>query len=161
MPSSSEIVRRYFDPLSARDLDAAVACWLPGSIDRFVGGEELVAPHGIREYFAQVFGAFPEFKFEIRDLTPAQNRCAVRWKVQATFGVVVERSMRHVGGVLHSRGRSVAVIPVGVAEHDPLEAAHPSRDAAQRAGHVGEAGVEHETARASIQLEAAALSPAT
>lgn len=85
MPSSSEIARRYFDALSARDLDAAVACWLPGSIDRFVGGEELVAPQGIREYFAQVFGAFPDFKFEIRDLTPAQNRCAVRWKVQATF----------------------------------------------------------------------------
>jgi hydroxyacylglutathione hydrolase len=83
--SSSEIVRRYFDALSAHDLDAAVACWLPGSIDRFVGGEELVAPDGVREYFSMLFAAFPDFKFEIRDLTTARNRCAVRWKVKATF----------------------------------------------------------------------------
>ncbi len=85
MASSSEVTRRYFDALSAHDLDAAVACWLPGSIDRFVGGEELVAPGGVREYFSMVFAAFPDFKFEIRDLTTARNRCAVRWKVKATF----------------------------------------------------------------------------
>ena len=32
-----------------------------------------------------VFAAFPDFKFEIRDLTTARNRCVVRWKVKATF----------------------------------------------------------------------------
>jgi glyoxylase-like metal-dependent hydrolase (beta-lactamase superfamily II)/predicted ester cyclase len=85
MASSSEITRRYFDALSAHDIEAAVACWVPGSIDRFVGGEELVAPNGIREYFSMLFDAFPDFRFEIRDLTTARNRCAVRWKVQATF----------------------------------------------------------------------------
>ncbi len=85
MTSSSEIARRYFDALSAHDINAAVACWLPGSVDRFVGGEELIAPQGIRDYFGMLFDAFPDFKFEIRDLTTSRNRCAVRWKVRATF----------------------------------------------------------------------------
>ena len=61
MASTSEIAKRYFAALSAHDLDGAVACWARGSIDRFVGGEELIAPEGIREYFAALFAAFPDF----------------------------------------------------------------------------------------------------
>lgn len=85
MASTSDIAKRYFAALSAHDLDAAVAIWEPGAIDRMVGAEELVAPHGIREYFEQLFAAFPDFAFEILDITTARNRCAVRWRVRATF----------------------------------------------------------------------------
>jgi glyoxylase-like metal-dependent hydrolase (beta-lactamase superfamily II)/predicted ester cyclase len=85
MSSTAEIAQRYFDALSAHDLDAAVACWRPGSIDRFVGGEALTAPHGIREYFGALFAAFPDFRFEVLDLTTSHSRTAVRWKATATF----------------------------------------------------------------------------
>jgi glyoxylase-like metal-dependent hydrolase (beta-lactamase superfamily II)/predicted ester cyclase len=85
MASSADIAKRYFSAISAHDLDAAVACWAPGSIDRFVGGEELVAPAGIREYFARLFAAFPDFRFEIVELTSARGRTAVRWRARATF----------------------------------------------------------------------------
>ena len=85
MASTSEIARRYFDALSAHDLDAAVACWASGAIDRFVGGQELIAPWGVREYFAELFEAFPDFSFEILDLTTYRNRTAVRWRARATF----------------------------------------------------------------------------
>ncbi len=60
--ATSEIAKRYFAALDAHDLDAAVA--LLGSraaIDRFVGQQELVAPDGVREYFAELFAAFPDF----------------------------------------------------------------------------------------------------
>lgn len=85
MASTSEIARRYFDALSAHDLDAAVACWAPGSVDRLVGQQDLIAPDGVREYFAGVFDAFPDFAFEILDTTTGRNRTAVRWQVRATF----------------------------------------------------------------------------
>ncbi len=85
MAGSADIAKRYFTALSAHDLDAAVACWAPGSIDRFVGGEELVAPEGIREYFDALFAAFPDFGFEILELTSSRGRTAVRWRVRATF----------------------------------------------------------------------------
>ncbi len=42
MACTSEIAKRYFDALSAHDLDAAVALWQPGAIDRFVGQQDLV-----------------------------------------------------------------------------------------------------------------------
>jgi glyoxylase-like metal-dependent hydrolase (beta-lactamase superfamily II)/predicted ester cyclase len=85
MASTSDIARRFFDALSARDLDAAVACWASGAIDRLVGAQVLIAPWGIREYFAELFGAFPDFALEVLDLTTYRNRTAVRWRARATF----------------------------------------------------------------------------
>jgi hydroxyacylglutathione hydrolase len=82
---TSEIARRYFEALAAQDLDAAVACWKPGAIDRLVGAEELVAPDGIRQYFGQLFGAFPDFALEVLELTTGRNRSAVRWRATGTF----------------------------------------------------------------------------
>jgi hydroxyacylglutathione hydrolase len=85
MASTSEIARRYFAALADHDLDAAVACWKPGGVDRLVGARELVAPDGIREYFGGLFAAFPDFRFEVLDVTTARERAAVRWRVDATF----------------------------------------------------------------------------
>lgn len=85
MATTSEIARRYFTALADHDLDAAVACWKPGGIDRFVGSQELVAPDGVRAYFAALFHAFPDFRFEVLDVTSTRSRAAVRWRVDATF----------------------------------------------------------------------------
>lgn len=40
---SGNVARRYFDALGAHDLDAALACWRPGGVDRLVGQAELLA----------------------------------------------------------------------------------------------------------------------
>jgi len=85
MPSTADTARRYFAALADHDLDAAVACWRPGAIDRFVGAQQLVAPDGIRQYFTELFAAFPDFRFEIVDLTTVRGRTAVRWRARGTF----------------------------------------------------------------------------
>jgi glyoxylase-like metal-dependent hydrolase (beta-lactamase superfamily II)/predicted ester cyclase len=85
MATTAETARRYFDALSARDLDAATACWSPGSIDRMVGTQDLVAPDGIRAYFSELFEAFPDFTMEIVELTTYRTRTAVRWRATGTF----------------------------------------------------------------------------
>jgi glyoxylase-like metal-dependent hydrolase (beta-lactamase superfamily II)/predicted ester cyclase len=83
--STSEVAKRYFKALAEQDLDAAVACWKPGCIDRFVGQQDLIAPDGVRAYFEALFAAFPDFQFEILELTTYRNRSAVRWRARATF----------------------------------------------------------------------------
>ena len=50
-----------------------------------VGAQELVAPEGIREYFSALFAAFPDFTLEVRELTTARHRTAVRWTARGTF----------------------------------------------------------------------------
>ncbi len=85
MASTTEVAKRYFDALAAHDLDAAVACWEPGGVDRFVGQQDLIAPEGVRGYFSELFAAFPDFGFQILETTTYRNRCAVRWRATATF----------------------------------------------------------------------------
>jgi glyoxylase-like metal-dependent hydrolase (beta-lactamase superfamily II)/predicted ester cyclase len=83
--STSEVAKRYFAALAEQDLDAALACWAPGGIDRFVGQLELTAPDGIREYFSGVFAAFPDFDLEVIEITAYRARAAVRWRARGTF----------------------------------------------------------------------------
>jgi hydroxyacylglutathione hydrolase len=85
MASSSVAARSYFDALTRHDLDAAVACWQEGGVDRLVGQAELTAPAGIRSYFSELFAAFPDFRFEVIDATTHRERCAVRWRATGTF----------------------------------------------------------------------------
>src|SRR5947209_8029235 len=62
-----------------------VACWAPGGLERFVGQQELTAPDGVREYFTGLFAAFPDFRFEVIDVTASRARAAVRWRASGTF----------------------------------------------------------------------------
>jgi steroid delta-isomerase-like uncharacterized protein len=83
--TSSTLAKRYFEALNAHDLDAALACWAPGGVDRLVGQQELIAPDGIRAYFGELFDAFPDFSLEIVETTAARARVAVRWRARGTF----------------------------------------------------------------------------
>ena len=85
MASSSVIAKRYFDALAKRDVDAAVACWKPGGLERLIGQGDLIAPEGVRDYFSGLFAAFPDFAFEVLDTTTQRERCSVRWRATATF----------------------------------------------------------------------------
>src|SRR5579884_3987706 len=85
MASATEIAKRYFEAVNDHDLDRATALWAPDAVDRFVGGEELVGPEGVREYFSNLFAAFPDFTIEVLDCTTARQRTAVRWRARGTF----------------------------------------------------------------------------
>ena len=84
-PRNAEIARAYFAAQNAHDLDAAVALWRPGAVDRLVGDQDLVAPGMLREYFKGLFDAFPDFALEVIELTGEQERVAVRWRATGTF----------------------------------------------------------------------------
>jgi hydroxyacylglutathione hydrolase len=83
--SATEIAKRYFAAAAARDVDAMAACWASGGRWRLVGERELVAPEGVRDYFRALFAAFPDFSFEVVDVTTARTRTAVRWRGRGTF----------------------------------------------------------------------------
>jgi glyoxylase-like metal-dependent hydrolase (beta-lactamase superfamily II)/predicted ester cyclase len=83
--STSDVAKNYFAALAQHDLDTAVEHWAPGGRGRLVGQLDLIAPDGIRGYFGAVFGAFPDFKLEVIDLTTYRNRTAVRWRASGTF----------------------------------------------------------------------------
>jgi glyoxylase-like metal-dependent hydrolase (beta-lactamase superfamily II)/predicted ester cyclase len=83
--ATEAVARRYFAAVAARDPDAMAACWKPGGIDRLHGQADLVAPDGVREYFGELFAAFPDLAVEILSTTADTERCVVRWRMTATF----------------------------------------------------------------------------
>jgi steroid delta-isomerase-like uncharacterized protein len=83
--SSADVARRYFEAIAARDLEAALACWQPGGVERLVGQQELIAPEGIREFQRELNGAFPDLAWEVLDIVAAEDKAAVRWRARGTF----------------------------------------------------------------------------
>src|ERR1700733_7499973 len=85
MASTADTVKRLFAALAAQDVEAMLACWEPGGVHRAVGSHELTAPDGGRQYFHELFLAFPALAFEIVEMTTARARAAVRWRAEGTF----------------------------------------------------------------------------
>jgi steroid delta-isomerase-like uncharacterized protein len=83
--SSATVATRYFDALAARDIDAAISLWAPGGIERVVGQRELTAPANVRALLGELFGAFPDLRYELLDVTASDDRAAVRWRARGTF----------------------------------------------------------------------------
>jgi steroid delta-isomerase-like uncharacterized protein len=83
--TAREVVTEYFDALKAQELDRAVATWQPGGVDRLYGFAEVVAPDGIRDYFASIFAAIPDFRLEVQSIVAEGDEVAVRWRASGTF----------------------------------------------------------------------------
>jgi glyoxylase-like metal-dependent hydrolase (beta-lactamase superfamily II)/ketosteroid isomerase-like protein len=119
MSWTAQLARRYFDALNDRDLDRAVSYWRPGAVLRVVGQTELGAPGEIKDHFAELFAAFPDWQFELVDLTQAANRCAVRWKVRATFaGPGQFRGFAPSGSTIELEGCDVLSFDAGMIIHN-------------------------------------------
>lgn len=83
--STEAVARAYFAAVAARDPEAMAACWLPGGVDRLHGQVDLVAPDDVRSYFTALFSAFPDLDVEVLSSTADAERCAIRWRLSATF----------------------------------------------------------------------------
>jgi steroid delta-isomerase-like uncharacterized protein len=83
--AAENLVRRYLRAFKERDPEALAKYWADGAVDRFVGDRELVAPAGVRDYYRELFSAFPDFALEVRSVVPADARCAVQWTATGTF----------------------------------------------------------------------------
>jgi glyoxylase-like metal-dependent hydrolase (beta-lactamase superfamily II)/predicted ester cyclase len=117
--SAGEVAKRYFEALAAHDLDAAVACWAPGGVDRFVGEQEVIAPEGIRTYFDELFAAFPDFSLEVLEVTSGRGRAAVRWRGSGTFaGPGPLQGFDPNGGRIEVEGCDIVTVGDGVIERD-------------------------------------------
>jgi steroid delta-isomerase-like uncharacterized protein len=82
---AATVARTYFDAVAARDLDAMVAPWRPGSPDVIHGVVEMRVPEDLRSWFGDLFAAFPDFRFEILEVVAEGEKAAVRWHATGTF----------------------------------------------------------------------------
>ncbi len=83
--TTEELAREYFAGAAERDVDQMLAKWAPVGVAYIYGMAELQVPAGYREYFENLFAAFPDFKFEVVDVVAGGNKAAVRWRATGTF----------------------------------------------------------------------------
>src|SRR5918998_6862312 len=80
------VVRSYFEALGRRDRDAQMNWYAADGGGRFYGlTEEPNDREGSRQFFGELFDAFPDFTIEIRDLLVEGDQAAVRWRASGTF----------------------------------------------------------------------------
>src|SRR5262249_6568362 len=83
--TSAQVARAYTEALAAQDLDRALALWVPGGIDRFVGFFDLTGPDEVGEYFREFYAAVPDFNSEIISIVADGNRAVTHWRITGTF----------------------------------------------------------------------------
>jgi steroid delta-isomerase-like uncharacterized protein len=78
------VVDDYFDALARRDVEAMAAHWAPDGTDHIAGQVDAVGPSGVREYFTELFAAFPDFALTVRSTIEQDGRTAVHWTATGT-----------------------------------------------------------------------------
>jgi glyoxylase-like metal-dependent hydrolase (beta-lactamase superfamily II)/predicted ester cyclase len=79
------IARQYFAAVDAGDLDAAMSLWAPGGYEHVRGQQQLSAPDGVRAYNEELRSAMPDMRMQVISTTSEGERCAVQWRLTATF----------------------------------------------------------------------------
>lgn len=79
------VARAYFEAIARRDLDAMMSFWEPGGTGVIHGLVELRAPDTYGAWFANLFEAFPGFRFEVLDVVAEGEKAAVRWRAAGRF----------------------------------------------------------------------------
>ena len=78
------VMSAYFTALAEQDLDAIAAAWAPDGVMAALG-VEAAGPDGLRAYWAEFFGAMPDFRFEVQDIVADGDQVAVHWAGKGTF----------------------------------------------------------------------------
>jgi steroid delta-isomerase-like uncharacterized protein len=79
------IARAYFEAVAAHDVDAMMDFWEPGGKGDIHGLVVLIAPHSYRAWFANLFAAMPDFRFQVLDVVAEGELAAVHWHATGTF----------------------------------------------------------------------------
>jgi steroid delta-isomerase-like uncharacterized protein len=112
------VVQSYFSAVDARDVDAMVACWADGGLERIAPIGELRAPDGVRAFFGELFGAVPDSRFEVLDVVAQDDKVVVRWRTTGTFCGEPFQGIEANGSRLNLEGCDMLTIEDGLIQRN-------------------------------------------
>ena len=83
--TNEEVARRVFELLNQRDLDGVAELQHPDVLDDFLVLRPIRGRAEIRQFFAGLFAAFPDFHLEIERVTSEGSSVVVQWRSTGTF----------------------------------------------------------------------------
>ena len=110
----AEIAESYFEAVAARDVEAMIAHWDPDGGGYIHGMIDVRVPDTYRGWFADMFAAFPDLRFEVLDIVANGDKAAVRWRASGTFtGPVPFEGLAANGAAVETEGCDVLTIRDG------------------------------------------------
>jgi glyoxylase-like metal-dependent hydrolase (beta-lactamase superfamily II)/predicted ester cyclase len=82
---TARVAREYFEALGRADSTAPPRFYAPGAKGHIHGVVGPVGAEDGKAFFDEVFGAFPDWRFEVLDVIAEGERAAVRWRARGTF----------------------------------------------------------------------------
>ena len=82
---TAKVAKAYFAAINAHDIEAAAGHWAHGAEDVLHGQRTFVGPDGIRSFLRELFGAIPDARLDVHDVTTEADRCAIRYTLRGTF----------------------------------------------------------------------------
>jgi hydroxyacylglutathione hydrolase len=82
---AERVAREYFDAISTRELEAALAMWVPEGFENVHGQGQFSGREGLREFIGGLLDALPDLRFQIVSTTTEGDRCGVQWRLTGTF----------------------------------------------------------------------------
>src|SRR5919201_3370731 len=83
--SAEQLVKDYFDALARRDVEGMAALWAPDGQEHIASQVDAVGPNGVREYFTELFTAFPDFALTVQTTVAEDDKVAVHWTATGTM----------------------------------------------------------------------------
>jgi glyoxylase-like metal-dependent hydrolase (beta-lactamase superfamily II)/predicted ester cyclase len=83
--AARQVVKDYFAALARRDVEAMAGYWAPDGEEHIASLVDAVGPSGVREYFTELFTAFPDFALTVETTVAERDKVAVHWKATATM----------------------------------------------------------------------------
>jgi len=83
--SAAEVAREYFHAIRHGDASPQRAAYAPDAVITVPGILDRAGPGELIAYFEQLWGAFPDFRFEVADLIAEDDQAAAHWRITGTF----------------------------------------------------------------------------
>jgi len=122
--------------------------WAAGGSSRLVGLADLDAPQGVVDWFAELFGCFPDFQLTIDETVVEGEKAVARWTAVATFnGTGTFEGFKPNGASIRIEGMDILTIRDG--QIQTLIAFLNGLDLARQIGAVPPAGSAPDKAMAA------------
>lgn len=103
-PSNADLARKLLEAVSAHDLDALGELQHEDVVDDFVAVGVFRGRAAVRQFFAETFGAFPDFALDVVRITASGDMAICEWKVEGTFTGTPFQGIRATGKRVTLRG---------------------------------------------------------
>jgi predicted ester cyclase len=112
--TTTDLAASYFAAVANRDVEAMLEHWDPDGGGYIHGMIDVRVPDTYRGWFADMFEAFPDWKFEVLDMVAEGDKAVVRWRATATFtGPVSFEGMNPNGARIDTEGCDVLTVRDG------------------------------------------------